>query len=350
MWAGAEQRFVISPTDAVSLNLGAEGQLHPHIEQRGATELDGTYLDEGQDFAIGALYGSVDVRPLRAIKLSAGGRFDYYSTFGGSFNPRLALIVEPREGSNIKLIAAKAFKAPSVYEQTYAFIGQRANPNLEPENIYSAELELSQRLDPNIVVTAAVYANYIADLISLDEAPTVPNAAAEVQFQNTNTPVGTLGGELEVRRDWRAGWMLAATYSLQHSTYLASEGIGALLLQERSPLLREVPNSPSHLASFKGAVPLLGPELTLMQRLTFEGQRYDTEDDAASPTPQTRTDAALSWDIVLSGKEQRYGLDYALGVYNAFDSRAQNPVSDEFRQRSIPILGRSFLAAAGLTF
>ena len=87
-----------------------------------------------------------------------------------------------------------------------------------------------------------------------------------------------------------------------------------------------------------------------MQRLTFEGQRYDTEDDASSPTPQTRTAASLSWDVVLSGKEQTFGLDYALGVYNAFDSRAHNPVSSEFRQRSIPILGRSFLAAMGLTF
>jgi hypothetical protein len=39
-----------------------------------------------------------------------------------------------------------------------------------------------------------------------------------------------------------------------------------------------------------------------------------------------------------------------VGVYNAFDSQARVPVSDEFRQRTIPILGRSFLASAGLTF
>jgi outer membrane receptor protein involved in Fe transport len=346
-WAGAEQRFVIAPNDSLSLNVGAEGQLHPAIEQRGSTELGGPYFDSPQDFTIAALYGTVDVHPARTIKLSAGGRFDYYSTFGGSFNPRLALIVEPRDGTNLKLIAAKAFKAPSVYERTYAFIGQLANPALEPENIYSAELELSQRFDPSVVVTVATYANYIADLISLEDAP---DGSDNVQFQNTDTPVATLGAELEVRRDFRAGWMLAATYSLQRSTYLASEGLDALIDQDPSPQLREVPNSPQHLASLKAAVPLLGPQLLLMQRLTFEGQRYDTEDDANSPTPQTRTDAALSWDIVLSGKEQRFGLDYAVGVYNAFDSRARNPVSGEFRQRSIPILGRSFLAAAGLTF
>jgi outer membrane cobalamin receptor len=350
VWAGAEQRFVISPSPAFSLSIGAEGQLHPKIEQSGATEVDGSYLDDRQDFALAALYGSVDLRPAPAVKFSAGGRLDYYSTFGASFNPRLALILQPYNGGNLKIVAGKAFKAPSVYELSYAFIGQLSNPDLTPENIYSAEVEFSQRLDRTVVATIAVYTNYISDLISQGEAPPSPDGTENVQFQNTNTPVGTLGAELEVRRDWKEGWMLAATYSLQRSNYLASEGIGALLTLDRSPGFREVPNSPMHLASLKAAAPLLGRALTLMNRLTFEGQRYDTSDTVGSDTPQTRTDASLSWDVVLSGQEARWGFDYSVGVYNAFDSRAGNPVSDEFRQRSIPMLGRSFLAAAGVTF
>jgi outer membrane receptor protein involved in Fe transport len=350
VWAGAEQRFVISPSSAFSLSLGAEGQLHPKVQQSGATEIDGSYLDDQQDFALAALYGSLDLRPVPAVKFSAGGRLDYYSTFGVSFNPRLALILQPYEGGNIKLVAAKAFKAPSVYELSYAFIGQLSNPDLTPENIYSAEIELSQRLGRTVVATVAVYTNYISDLISQEDAPPSPDGTENVQFQNTNTLVGTLGAELEVRRDWKEGWMVAATYSLQRSNYLASEGIGALLTLERSSQFREVPNSPMHLASLKAAAPIMGRALTLMNRLTFEGQRYDNNDSAGSGSSQTRTDANLSWDVVLSGRDGHWGLDYSVGVYNAFDSRADNPVSDEFRQRSIPILGRSFLAAAGVTF
>jgi outer membrane receptor protein involved in Fe transport len=349
-WAGAEQRFVISPSDVFSLSLGGEGQLHPEAHQEGATETQGTYLDDDQDFALAALYGSLDLRPVPEVKLSAGGRLDYYSTFGASFNPRVALILQPYEGGNVKIVAAKAFKAPSTYELSYAFIGQLANPDLTPENIYSAEVELSQRLGPSVVATAAVYTNYIADVISLGDASPSADGTENVQFQNADTPVGTLGGELEVRRDWKDGWMVAATYSLQLSRYLVGEGIGALSSFERSPAFREVPNSPMHLASLKGAAPLLGRALTLMNRVTFEGQRYDTNDNADSPTVQTRTEANLLWDIVLSGQEERWGLDYSVGVYNAFDMRSRIPVSDEFRQRSIPILGRSFLASAGVTF
>jgi outer membrane cobalamin receptor len=350
LWGGAEQRFVLSPSDAFSLSVGGEGQLHPKAHQEAATEADGTYLDDDQDFALAALYGSLDLRPIPELKVSAGGRLDYYSTFGSSFNPRIALILQPYDGGNIKVVAAKAFKAPSTYELSYAFIGQLINPDLTPENIYSAELEYSQRLGRNVVATAAAYANYIADLISLEDAPPSADGTENVQFQNRNTPVGTLGGELEVRRDWKEGWMLAASYSFQQSRYLAAEGIDALLRFERSADFREVPNSPLHLASLKGAVPILSRALTLMNRVTFEGQRYDTDDAADSPTVQTRTEASLLWDIVMSGQDERWGLDYSVGVYNAFDTRSRIPVSDEFRQRSIPILGRSFLAAAGVTF
>jgi outer membrane receptor protein involved in Fe transport len=349
-WAGAEQRFVISPGRALSLSVGAEGQLHPNARQIAETEIGGVYLDDELDFALAALYGSVDLRPVSALKLSAGGRLDYYSTFGASFNPRLALIVQPYEGGNLKIIAGKAFKAPSIYEFSSAYIGQLASVDLKPENIYSAEVEFSHRLTPTVALTVAVYTNYIADLISLEEAEPSPDGTENVQYQNTNTPVGTFGGELEVRRDWKEGWMLAASYSLQESRYLASEGIDALIALERSPDFREVPNSPMHLASLKGAAPLLGRDLTLMNRLTFEGPRYDVDDAADSPTLQTRTDGSLIWDVVISGREARWGLDYSLGVYNAFDSRAHVPVSDEFRQRSIPISGRSLLASLGLTF
>jgi outer membrane cobalamin receptor len=350
VWAGAEQRLVITPGPALSLSLGAEGQLHPSARGSADTETAGEYLSEKDDFALAALYGSVDLRPVPALKFSLGGRLDYYSNFGSSFNPRLALITQPYEGGNIKIIAAKAFKAPSLYELSYEYIGQVSNPDLTPENIYSLELEFSQRLSSTVVATVAVFGDYISDLISVEDAAPSPDGIENVQSQNTDTPVGTLGGELEVRRDWKEGWMVAATYSLQKSNYLASAGLDALISLDRSPDYREVPNSPMHLASFKAAVPLMGRALTWMNRVTFEGQRYDTDDAADSETVQTRTDAALIWDVVLSGQEARWGFDYSMGVYNAFDSQARVPVSDEFRQRTIPILGRSFMASAGLTF
>lgn len=348
-WAGAEQRFVVTPSDQFSASLGGEVQDHPHASQRGATEIGGSYLNDTEHFVLGAIYGNVDVRPSDAVKLSAAGRLDYYSTFGSSFNPRLAVIVRPTSGDNLKFLAGKAFRAPSIYELYYSAPGQVAAPSLRPENIYSAEIEWTHRIGTTVTGTAAVYTNYIENLITLDDGPIV-DGAPTIQNVNTTTPVGTIGGELELRRDWKEGWMAAASYSLQRTVYLASSSLESLVELKRSAAFREVPNAPTQLASIRGAVPILSRALTLMSRLSVEGGRYDRVDSPAEGDRQGRTDAALLWDFVLSGTEVRWGLNYAVGIYNAFDSKASYPVSAEFRQRSIPITGRSLLASGSLTF
>jgi outer membrane cobalamin receptor len=349
-WTGAEQRFVWAPTAVLSASLGGEAQAHPRAHQVGGTELDGEYLNDTRHFTLGAVYGNLDLKPIAGLKLSAGGRLDYYSTFGSSFNPRVAVIVKPYAGGNIKLLFGKAFKAPSTYELSYNAVGQATSQNLRPENAYSGELEVSQRLARNVVLTSAVFANYVTDLISLNEEPLAANGSRVIQFKNAPTPVGSLGCELEVRRDWQDGFMVAGSYSLQRSMYLASSNVGDLLSLKRAAGYREVPNAPVHLFSVRGAAPILSRALTAMGRLSYEGGRYDTNDTLASNAPQGRSDGSLLWDFVFTGFERRLGLDYSVGVYNAFDSRAGVPVSTEFRQRTIPIAGRSLLASTSLTF
>ena len=115
------------------------------------------------------------------------------------------------------------------------------------------------------------------------------------------------------------------------------------------PQRRNVANAPTHLASVKGAVPIIGHGLTAATRLSLEGPRWDRFEDVGD-APQEQTDAAVVWDIVLSGRELRWGLSYALGVYNAFDWRYSLPVSDELRQRTIDQAGRTLLASAELAF
>jgi outer membrane receptor protein involved in Fe transport len=39
------------------------------------------------------------------------------------------------------------------------------------------------------------------------------------------------------------------------------------------------------------------------------------------------------------------GIDYSVGVYNLFDWQYALPLSDEFRQRTMPQRGRTFLAS-----
>lgn len=351
-WVGLEQRFIVTPNQYLRLTAGGEFQLHPLVHQSGRDELSGKFLDDKQPFNLGAGYLLGDITPSKRVKIEVGGRFDAYSFSDPSINPRLAVIFKPYEGGNIKVMGGKAFRAPSIYERyNTAGGGQQENPNLGAENLYQTEIEYSHRFTPTVVGLVSVYGNYITDLIALRELPQSTPQVPAYSYQNTQAPVGTLGAELELRREWKEGWMVSGSYSFQKSRYLASKGLGDAFKFEQDPNLREVANSPNHLAYLKGGVPLLSRALMLMTRLGFEGPRFDRNDTNGPTQPtQTKTPAALLWDMVLSGSETRWGLQYAIGVYNLFDARWRVPVSTEFTPVTIPQSGRTLLALASVTF
>ncbi|MEZ4219556.1 MAG: TonB-dependent receptor [Polyangiaceae bacterium] len=349
-WVGLEQRVVFTPLDALKLTVGAEGQLHLQVEQEAADET-GSFLDEtgsdGRPYQVGAGYLVTDVSPSRAVHVSLGARLDAYSTFGQSVNPRVALITRPYSQGVLKVMGGKAFRAPSIYELFYNDGGltQIASPELQPENIYSAEIEHSHRFSPKVTGTLAAFGNYTTRLIDFEGAGT---AADPLVYSNSDVPLAAVGAEAELRREFSAGWMVAASYGFSFARFLRDESGSALLSLDAAPDTREVANAPQHLASVKAAAPIWAKAVTAATRLTFEGIRFDRFEAVGDP-PQGRTRAHALWDLVLSGFEARHGLGWAVGVYNAFDYRYSLPVSAEFRQRAVPQQGRSFLASVELT-
>ena len=65
---------------------------------------------------------------------------------------------------------------------------------------------------------------------------------------------------------------------------------------------------------------------------------------------QSKIDPSVIWDLILSGREDRWGLTYSVGFYNVTDWRAYAPVSIEFTQAAIVQSGRTFLASANVRF
>jgi outer membrane receptor protein involved in Fe transport len=351
-WAGLEQRIIYSPAKLLRLTAGGEFQYHGLVHQYGSDQVNGKFYDDKAPFTLGAGYLLADVSPSDAVKVNAGARLDAYSFADPAISPRAALVLKPYDGGNLKVMAGKAFRAPSVYElYNTASGGQKQNTALRPENLYSVEVELSHRFSPTVIASAATYANYITDLVALRDLPDATPEVPSYSYQNSPGPVGTLGGELELRREWKEGWMLGGSYSYQKSRYLASSSLGDFFSFEQARGLREVPNSPNHLASIKGGVPILARALVLMSRLTFDGPRFDRNDtDGPGQPAQRETASAFLWDIVFSGSESRWGLNYAIGLYNAFDARWRIPVSGEFRPTTMAQSGRTVLALASITF
>ena len=350
-WLGLEQRVEINATSRLRFTFGGEGQLHYQVEQRVSDE-DGVYLDDtgknGRPFQVGALYALADATLSSRAQLSLGARLDAYSTFGSSLNPRAALITKPYDAGNTKFILGKAFRAPSTYELYYNDNGltQVQSPRLRPESLYSLEVEHAHRFSASVVATAAAYGNYAARLISTLGSGT---QADPLHYENERSPLVVLGGEFGLRREFRQGAMFALSYGFSLTRFLETNGAGDLVSLEPAANKRSVANAPIHLASLKGAIPIVNRALTFGSRLTVEGPRFDRYENRTDPS-QGKTDSAVILDMVFSGEEPRFGVRYAFGVYNALDWRYSVPVSTEFAQRRIAQDGRTFMANLDVKF
>lgn len=362
VWAGLEERVVYAPTRAVRITAGGELQDHFKADQFASYEypVATTYLDDHRTFQVGAGYAVADLTPARALKLSIGGRYDEYSTFGGSFNPRVALILKPYEAGNLKVMFGKAFRAPSIYELFYSAPDQQLpGSNLRPESMYSGEIEFSHRFTSTVLGLVSAYENVVSDLIEL-ASTTNASCSGCVEYVNTTTPVGVMGVEAELRKEWKDGWMASASYSFAHPVYLKDDSFSSVATLASNPTRRQVPNAPQHLASLRAGAPILGRALRAMTRVSFMSGRYDIHDTQSTPSApqpaQTETTPTVIWDLVVTGQEPRYHVRYSLGMYNVLGWTYSVPVSGEFSQPNGATLGtlmqggRTVMAAAYVDF
>ncbi len=332
-WFGAEARAIYSPSARLRITVGGEGQLHPEATMLGETQTGATvtpYLNERDPYRFGAGYAILEGSPFSWLRASVGARVDVYSTFGPIVVPRAALIFHTSPNGVLKVMGGRAFRAPSIYEQAYNDNGfsqvRGVQPDrgitVGPESIYSGEVEYSHRFLEDWVVLGAVHGSYLTGLI--DTVPDSPGSAL-VRYANSQSASTTIGGDVELRKEWRKGWMLAAMYGYQWSHVL-----DATLANP------EFVNAPAHLASLRGVVPVVRELCSVGLRTRLEApRRIGLESDAM-------TRGAVILDATLSGNLRDYGLRYVLGVYNISDRRYEVPVTDTFQSRTMPQNGRTF--------
>ncbi|MFO0762272.1 MAG: TonB-dependent receptor [Byssovorax sp.] len=336
-WFGAEARLVYSPASWVRLTAGGEAQVHPQATMEGGFP-GAVYLDSHTPYNFGAGYALAEATPVSWFRVSAGARVDVYSTFGPIFVPRVALIFRPPiQGSVLKIMGGRAFRAPSVYEQYYtdgqtqvAAVDPSRGLKLGPESVYSGEVEYTQHFKEDWVALVTGHVSHVEGIINTIADP---DAGGLARYANSDVPALIAGGEVELRREWRQGWMVSGSYGYEHAQLLGSFSSNNRLI-----------NAPEHLASVRGVVPLVSDLASLGLRTTLEApRRIDFESDDL-----TRT--AFIADLTVSGAVKRYGLSYVLGVYNVLDARYENPVSLVYLSRTIRQNGRTFLANVTVTY
>lgn len=274
-----------------------------------------TYIDARDSGGFSSLYAQDELQVSKKLILNGGVRYDRFDTFGGTVNPRAALIYQAWQATTFKLLYGRAFRAPNAYESFYESSIDKRNPGLGPETIRSYELVCEQRLGKSWRATASVFYNDIRDLIGYREDP----ADGLFFFDNLDAVVAR-GGEIEAEAQWASGLRGRASYA---NTRAEDTATGVRLS-----------NSPEHLGKLGLSLPLRNDKLVASLDLQGMSGRRTVRGG--------RVSGVVLANATLLGRELVKGLEVSASVYNLFDRRYSDPVATDFKQDSIEQDGRSF--------
>jgi outer membrane receptor protein involved in Fe transport len=117
------------------------------------------------------------------VRLAAGGRFDWFDTFGLSFSPRVGVVVEPVRGQSVRATYNRAYVAPSITENFMNFPSSVQIPlptgfftvpflalgdeNLERQTLDSFEVGYTGQVSRRTTVNLSAYRSRTQGLINL---------------------------------------------------------------------------------------------------------------------------------------------------------------------------------------
>ncbi len=151
-----------------------------------------------------------------------GTRFDYDSRFGETFNPRAGAIFKPHKDTVLEVLYSEAFLAPSpqrsfqhfgsfdgtvnadgLFEAFFFFI---PNPDLQPEKTRTVELNVTQNVTQDFIVTLTGFYTRVEDIIEtvrLNEPSNfIPGAVILAPRRAENVGEATVFGG-DVRMDYQ---------------------------------------------------------------------------------------------------------------------------------------------------
>lgn len=190
-------------TDWATLQFGADS------ERQSAKVTDNYGTDTSDAFSLTGIWAQAVVEPVENLTLTAGGRHDHHSAFGGYNTWRLTgAYLFPDYGTKLHASVGTGYRAPSLYE-LYAPFGT-GNPALRPEQSFSFDVGVEQTLlDGRLVADLTYFQLDTDDLIDFDYA-----LSSYVQLPGVTRRRG-----IEASLVWQAApWLdLEAAYTFTHT-------------------------------------------------------------------------------------------------------------------------------------
>lgn len=267
------------------------------------------------------VYAQDEWNVARDWALTAGLRHDRYSDFGGTTNPRAALVWDASLDVTAKVLYGRAFRAPS-FSERYSINNPvlRGNPGLKPEIIDTLEAAFAWQARPDTQLQLSVFRYAMKDIIRTAGFPATRS--------NTGTQVGR-GFELEATHDLLSNVRLVGNYAHQRST---DETTG-----------EDAGYAPHHHAFAKA-------DWGFASGLILTGQVNYVADRERAPG-DTRPQIAdyTTVDLTLRTHRSKSNWDVAASVRNLFNADAREPSlyspghpTPVLVPNDLPLAGRSF--------
>jgi len=317
-WWGSEVIVNKTMLQKHHLTAGAEYQFNTKQDQRNYDESPySLYLDDKRNSKKWALYIQDEFKIRDNLILTAGVRHDHYDTFGGTTNPRFALIYKPFERTIFKILYGTAFRAPNTYELYYSTSAgeQKSNLDLKPEKIRTYELVYEQYFGNNFRMTTAAFYYKVTDLISQKLDP----ADGQMIFKNIDE-VKAKGFEFELERRMESGIQGRLSYTFQKT--------------EDALTGNTLVNSPKHFAKLNIIVPVFQNKLFVGMEEQYASKRKTLSGK--------NIDHSIVTNLTLLSQKLTKGLEMSASIYNLFDKKDGDPGGEEHRQDVIEQDGRAF--------
>jgi outer membrane receptor for ferrienterochelin and colicins len=253
--------------------------------------------------------------------LTAGLRHDRYSDFGGTTNPRLAVVWNTAYNLTTKLMFGRAFRAPSFVElYTRNNPVSLGNPDLKPETMDSTELAFAWQVQSNLRTALNLFHYRMQDVIRFiaNADPTTGTTAQNAGNQHGN------GLELEFAWNAAADVRFSGNYAYQRS------------IDENTN--QDAGLAPHHHAYLRTDWRLV-PGWSLSGQVNHVADRKRQAGDNRSPIADYTTA-----DLTLRTDRLHKDLELAFSIRNLFDANAREPTSGAAAVNipfDLPLPGRS---------